>query len=103
MTTKYRVSITKIAESDIESIWSFIAQDSKEKAIQYIIEIENKIKTLENYPNRCPIISESELLGINYRHLLIGNNRIIFKVEQNAVFIMRVVHISRLLDTSLIS
>ena len=36
MPAKFRVSITRAAESDIEQAWSFIAQDSPETADKFI-------------------------------------------------------------------
>ena len=101
MTTKYKVKITRTAEHDIKHIWDYIAQDNNETAIRFIADVENKIKRLKNYPKRCPIIQESELLGIEYRHLIIGKYRVIFKIRGDVVYIMRIIHSTRLLDISI--
>ena len=39
MPAKYRVRVTRTAERDIESVWSFIAQDSRENAESFIAEV----------------------------------------------------------------
>src|SRR2546427_4417798 len=40
--------------SDLEEIWILIAADSMENATRFVIELEAKIGTLEQMPNRCP-------------------------------------------------
>ncbi|OGB66015.1 MAG: hypothetical protein A2Y94_14550 [Caldithrix sp. RBG_13_44_9] len=97
MRTKYKVLITQHAEEDIENIWQYIASDSVDRANEFIIQIEEKLHTLHHFPRRCPIISESGLLGVEYRHIVIGNYRIILRIERETVFVMRVVHSARLL------
>ena len=61
MATKYRIEITKTAESDIEEIWIRIGADSIENATRFVAELEEKIGTLEKMPRRCPSIAENEL------------------------------------------
>ena len=56
MPAKYRVDITGIAEVDLEEIWILIAADSVENATRLVTELEAKIGTLEQMPNRCPAI-----------------------------------------------
>ncbi len=97
MTTNYNVNITKTAEIDLEEIWQNISQTGIPNAKKFINALEDKIQTLEKFPQRCPIIPESDLLGLEYRHLIIGNYRIIFKLEKNTVYVMRAVHSARLL------
>ena len=97
MTTNYNVNITKTSEIDVEEIWQYISKDSIPNAKKFIHAVEDKIQTLEKFPQRCPIIPESDLLGLEYRHLIIGNYRIIFKLKKNIVYVMRAVHSARLL------
>jgi len=47
---------------------------------------------------RCPIIAEAQELEEKYRHLIYGNYRTIFRIEESKVIIMRVIHGARLLD-----
>ena len=101
MSAKFRVEIAPAAERDIEAIWDYIAQDSPENASAFIIAIEEQIETLEHFPLRCLFISENEILGTSYRHLLYGNYRTIFRIAGKAVIILRVIHGARLPDGSL--
>jgi plasmid stabilization system protein ParE len=98
----FRVEITTTAEADIAEIWEYIAQDNPETATDFILRLEEKIGTLENFPERCPRVPESRLLGAAYRHLLFGQYRAIFKIAGDRVIVMRVLHGARLLDTKML-
>jgi toxin ParE1/3/4 len=41
------------------------------------------------------------MLGTRYRHLIYGNYRTVFRVTGKTVYVLRVVHGARLLDTSM--
>jgi toxin ParE1/3/4 len=99
---KYRVEITRVAESDILDIFRYIALDNSAAAGRWVNEIERQIDSLEKFPSRCPIIPESQDLGKEYRHIIYGNYRTIFRMEGSRVIIMRVIHGARLLDLSVI-
>jgi plasmid stabilization system protein ParE len=98
VTKTYNVYITRSAEQDIIDIWNYICDNSKSRAKKFIAQIEVEITKLKKYPQRCPIINESKLLGIKYRHLVLGNYRIIFKIDADDVYIMRVLHGTRILN-----
>ena len=103
MPKKFRVDLTASAEADTSEIWDYIAQDNPEAATAFILRLEEQIGTLEMFPQRCPLIPESELLGASYRHLLFGNYRIIFKITGATVIVMRILHEARLLDTDILA
>lgn len=101
MPARFRVSITRTAERDIEEAWTFIAEDSSEEAEKFVRRLEEQIATLESFPERCPLIPENEILGARYRHLLYGNYRTVFRIGGRTVYVLRIIHGSRLLDTSM--
>lgn len=100
MPAKYRVEITRTAENDVDKIWAYTASDSIENATRFVLQLEEKTGTLERMPHRCPAIPENELLGTDYRHLILDNYRVIFRIIASTVFVFRIVHGSRLLDSS---
>ena len=102
MPKKFKVEITKIAEADVAEIWEYIAQDKPEMATAFVLRLEEQVGTLERFPERCPLVPENELLGADYRHLLYGNYRTIFKIVGSRVIILRVLHGARLLDTGML-
>ena len=101
MPAKFRVRITRAAERDIEETWAFIAHDSPEEAEKFIGRLEEQIETLERFPERCSLIPENEILGTRYRHLLYGNYRSVFRIARQTVYVLRVIHGARLLDSSM--
>jgi toxin ParE1/3/4 len=101
MPAKFRVRITRAAERDIEETWNFIAHDSSEEADKFVRRLEEQIETLETFPERCPLIPENEILGTHYRHLLYGNYRSVFRIARKIVYVLRVIHGARLLDSSM--
>ena len=101
MPAKFRVRITRAAERDIEETWNFIADDSAEEADKLLRRLEEQIETLERFPERCPLIPENEILGTRYRHLLYANYRTVFRIARNTVYVIRVIHSARLLDSSM--
>jgi toxin ParE1/3/4 len=101
MPIKYNVEITPSAERDVEEIWTYIADDSPENATAFILRLEEQIAALEQFPLRCPLIPENDILGTTYRHLVYGAYRTIIRITEKAVFIVRIIHGSRLLDPSL--
>ena len=101
MPAKYSVEITPAAERDVEEIWTYIADDSPENATAFILRLEEQIEALEQFPKRCLLIPENEILGTGYRHLIYGAYRTIFRITGKTVFIVRIIHGARLLDPSL--
>jgi plasmid stabilization system protein ParE len=99
---KYRVDITASAEADIAAILDYIAQDNPASATAFILRLEEQIGALEVMPERCPLVPESEYLGVAYRHQLFGRYRTIYKIAGPRVIIMRVIHGARLLDIGML-
>lgn len=95
---RYRVRITRTAESDIKEIFRYIASDNETAAKKWVVEIESQINSLEKFPLRCPVVSESQDLGKEYRHIIYGPYRTIFRIDGSNVIIMRVIHSGRLLS-----
>ena len=93
---KYKVKITESAQNDIEDIWQYIALDNFKTATKFLDKIEQKIDSLQRFPERNPLIPENEILKSDYRHLLFSNYRIIYRIEGSIVYILRVFHGSKL-------
>ena len=101
MPIKYQVNITATAEADFEEIWTYIAEDSIDDANRFVLDLETHIKTLECFPERCSLIPENEILAVRLRHLIHGNYRTIIRISGEMVYILRIIHGSRLLDSSI--
>ena len=102
MPTRFEVRFTQKAERDVEEIWTFIAQDSTDDATRFIRQLDRHIRTLERFPARCPLVPENEVMHSSYRHLIHGNYRVIIRVSEKTVWVVRIVHGARLLDVSML-
>ena len=101
MPVKYRVEIAAAAESDIREIFDYIAADNPEYAGAFVTELLGQVSTLEQFPRRCPLVPENEILGTRYRHLVYGHYRTVFRIEGKIVIVMRVLHETRLLESEM--
>lgn len=102
MAGRYRVRITAAAQKDVQSIHLYIAEDAPRTADAWVGELHRQIQTLEQFPSRCAAIPEATELGREYRHLIYGRYRTIFRVDGRVVWIVRVVHGAQLLDTAVL-
>jgi toxin ParE1/3/4 len=102
MPERFHVKITRSAEIDLEEIWNHIANDSTENADRFILKVESRMRTLSYSPRRCALIPENAILGTRYRHLIIRKYRVVFRISNSSVYILRVVHGARLLDTAML-
>ncbi|MFC1859470.1 type II toxin-antitoxin system RelE/ParE family toxin [Thermodesulfobacteriota bacterium] len=97
MTKKYKVNLTQHAQNDLEHIFYYIANDSINNAANFILELEKKVYSLENFPGRHPLIPENEFFGTDYRHLIYNKYRIVYRITENSVFVLRILHGAKLL------
>jgi toxin ParE1/3/4 len=102
MPTRFAVSFSQKAEEDLEEIWSFIAADNPDQATKFVLNLEKQVESLGRLPERCPLISENDLLRGNYRHLIYGDYRTIFRVTGKTVYIVRIINSARLLESAML-
>ena len=102
MDRKYHVRTVRAAEQDVIGARDFIARHSPESAARWVEDVCRAIESLDQFPLRGSVIPESEDLGQEFRHLILGQYRLIYSVRGFTVWILRVIHGARLLDTSTI-
>ena len=98
MEKRYKVNLTQLAQKDLEQIYYYIAADNIYNATNFVLELEKNIYSLESFPERQPLIAENEFFATDYRHLIYKKYRIIYRISEKTVFILRVIHGSMLLD-----
>jgi plasmid stabilization system protein ParE len=96
--TIFKLRIAPVAEKDLEGVYSYIAMDNPRAAANFFKQLRKKTETLKRLPRRCPKIPEKIEAPYEYRHLIVKRYRIVFCIIDDAVWIMRVIHGSRLLD-----
>ena len=98
MTKKFKVNLTQLAQRDLEQIYSYIAADSIKNAMNFVLELEKEIYSLDTFPERQPLIAENEFFATDYRHLIYKKYRVIYRISEKTVFILRVIHGAMLLE-----
>ena len=96
---QYKVQWTKNAIYDLEDIIEYIKIDSIKMAKNIFYEIKDECQKLYFLPERKRIVPELQQLGITkYRELIYKRWIIIFKIQEDKVFILLVVDSSRNLE-----
>lgn len=98
MIRRYDVVVTAAAERDLRETRAYIAEDSPAAARAWVATLRERILSLESLPMRGALLPEVELAGAGYRHVLVGDYRIIYRIDAARVVVVRVVHGARLLD-----
>jgi len=98
VTKKYQVNLSQQAQNDLEHIFYYIAYDSINNAADFVLQLEKNVYPLESFPDRHPLIPENEFFGTDYRHLLYKKYRIIYRIVEKSVFILRIIHGAKLLN-----
>ena len=98
MAKKYQVNLTQQAQNDLEQIFYYIANDSINNAANFVLQLEKKVYSLEDFPDLNPFIPENEFFGTDYRHLIYKKYRIVYRIVERSVFILRIFHGAKLLN-----
>ena len=100
----YKVRLTTAARGDAFAAFEHIREEAPAAAEHWLRRLFDAISSLEDMPNRCPVIPEAAELGLPVRHLIFGKRSgvygIIFDVNEHSndgpqVRILRIWHGSR--------
>jgi len=92
MDKKYLIKWTAPAREDINEIIDYISKTNINYAVKILDSIEENVKKLDMFPERYRIVSELEKYGyLLYREIIIEYWRVIYKIENNFVYIMLVI------------
>lgn len=86
----YDVVISRSARTDLETIGDYLRERfSWERAAEFIAATTARIDRLEHFPFRGSVPPEAEGFGpTNYRQIVSGPNRLIYKVEDRRVTVV---------------
>jgi toxin ParE1/3/4 len=85
------------ARADLRAIKQVIARDKPRAALNWVKEVRQHVQSLRELPERYEIITEVAHTRRDYRHVLHGAYRIIYRIEPRRVLVLRVIHGARLL------
>ena len=84
------------AENDLNEIIDYIAQDSLEYALSFYEQVREKVENLAKFPKigrKVPELDDPKI-----RELILGNYRIIYRLLEEKVQVVRIFHGSRIMD-----
>ena len=84
------------AQDELNEIIDYIAQDSLEYALSFYEQVREKVQNLPNFPKIGRKVPELD--DPNIRELILKNYRLIYRILENKIQIIRVFHGSRILD-----
>jgi len=88
----YDINVLPIAREDVAEIYYYIALDDADAALKVTENIMDKIDTLCEFPERCPLVPDGTLAKQGYRMLVIGSYIAFFKILGIDVLVYRVLH-----------
>lgn len=92
MRKKLAVDVAAAAERDLLAIFEYIAQDDSRAAHRWWQRLEQQVRRLSTMAARGPIIPEAALLGVPYRHVIQGSYRVIYRIDEGRILVVRIVH-----------
>jgi toxin ParE1/3/4 len=87
------VVISDAAEAELEAIGDWIAEANPTRALSFVMELRRRYEALLDVPKGFPLVPRYEHLGIRRRPY--GNYLIFYRVQNDAVEILHVLHGAR--------
>ncbi len=99
----FSVVWTKAAETDLECIVDFIADDSLDAALAVFARIRERAATLDNFPGKGRVVPELHQHGIvQYRELIVAPWRIMYRIDAKKAYVISVVDSRRNIEDLLL-
>ncbi len=86
---------TPHAADDLEAIADFIAVDSSYYARLFVLDVMSGAEQIAQFPQAGRMVPELKVASV--RELIIGNYRLVYRIQRDVAEILTVVHGARLL------
>ncbi len=84
------------ASQDLDSIAEFIAKDSPQYARLFIVDVLQAVDRVGEFPKVGRVVPERD--DPNVREVILGNYRIVYRLQKECVELLTIYHGARLLD-----
>jgi len=84
------------AQNDLNEIIDYIAQDSLEFALSFYDQVKEKFENLTEFPKIGRKVPELD--DPNIREIILRNYRLIYRIFEEKIQIVRLIHGSRIFD-----
>ncbi len=91
----YEIRLLRVAEDDLTEIIMYIAADRPSAATKIAGRIEQKLMLLSNDPHLGIVPADDSLTLLGYRYLVVDNYLIFYVLEDQTIYIHRIVHGAR--------
>jgi plasmid stabilization system protein ParE len=92
---RYRVEIMPAALRELDDAFGWIARRSPARAERWQARAMRALRSLTEFPRRCPLAPEGDDFGVEVRQLLYGEYRVLFDIQGDTVRILHVRHGAR--------
>ena len=100
---KYLVKWTAPAREDVNEIIEYISKTDINYAVKMLDKIEEAVKNLDSFPEQYRLVPKLEKYGyFLYRDIVVEYWKIVYKIENNFVYIMLVMDGRRNLENILL-
>ena len=89
---KYKIKIFPAAKRDLKDIVDYLNTLSPDAAVRKYDYMIEKIGSLSQMPERCPMVRDSQLRLKGYRMLIVDNYKVFFVIRGNTVQIRRILY-----------
>jgi addiction module RelE/StbE family toxin len=94
------IRFTASFHADLDDIAFYISKESPRYATRFVEMVYESVEKLLTFPRLGRIVPELE--QENIRELILGNYRIVYKLNSdNELFVIRIIHSSRLFGTGM--
>ena len=90
-----KVLWTQLAYKRLEDIYGYIEKDSPENAIRWSDKLLKKLATIKGFPRAGRAVPEVDAASV--RELIYGNYRIVYKIRDEAAYILTIRHFKQIL------
>ncbi|MBS3947470.1 MAG: type II toxin-antitoxin system RelE/ParE family toxin [Dethiobacter sp.] len=98
---QFRVKILAKAQEDMDEIADYLNTLSPQAALRLFDLLANKINSLSDMPERCPLARDTQLRLRGYRYLTVESYLVFFVIIEDVVQIRRILFGRRPYETLL--
>jgi toxin ParE1/3/4 len=100
---EYKILWTDSAQTDLETIVEFIAEEDPRNALRVLERLEKRARALRRFPERGRVVSEMRTLDVFlYREVIEKPWRMIYRFDDKRVYVLAVLDSRRELTSLLL-
>jgi plasmid stabilization system protein ParE len=86
------VVVSDCAERQVIRAYAWIAEQDPVRADHWFRALYAVLRSLEKFPERCPLAPEGRRFDLEVRQLIFGDYRLLFRIENDDVYVLHIRH-----------